>query len=63
MMLVKPMTNMYGSNGGMDVENWEIQTCEQFRLTHLPENVGRLYKDREKKYGNTTLTFYKMEEA
>lgn len=30
---------MYGSNGGMDVENWEMQTCEQFRLTHLPENV------------------------
>mgnify|MGYP002622187708 FL=1 len=29
----------------------------------FPDNVGRLYKDREKKYGNTTLTFYKMEEA
>ena len=29
----------------------------------FPENVGRLYKSREKKYGNTTLTFYKMEEA
>lgn len=36
---------MYGSNGGMDVENWEMQTCEQFRLTHLPENVERLYKN------------------
>ena len=34
---------MYGSNGGMDVE-----TCEQFRLTHLPENVGRLYKNEIK---------------
>ena len=29
----------------------------------FPENVGRLYKSRDKKYGNTTLTFYKMEEA
>ena len=29
----------------------------------FPDNVGRLYKNREKKYGNTTLTFYKMEEA
>ena len=32
----------------MYVENWEIQTCEQFRLTHLPENVGRLYKNEIK---------------
>ena len=39
---------MYGSNGGMDVENWEMQTCEQFRLTHLPENVERLYKNEIK---------------
>ena len=36
---------MYGSNGGMDVENWEMQTCEQFRLIYLPKNVERLYKN------------------
>ncbi|MGM9532539.1 16S rRNA (guanine(966)-N(2))-methyltransferase RsmD [Intestinibacter sp.] len=29
----------------------------------FPENIGRLYKSRDKKYGKTTLTFYKMEEA
>ena len=29
----------------------------------FPDGVGRLYKSRDKKYGNTTLTFYKMEEA
>lgn len=28
----------------------------------FPENIGRLYKSRDKKYGKTTLTFYKMEE-
>ena len=28
----------------------------------FPDNMGRLYKSRDKKYGNTTLTFYKMEE-
>ena len=26
------------------------------------DNIGRLYKSREKKYGNTTITFYKLEE-
>lgn len=26
------------------------------------DNIGRLEKTKEKKYGNTTLTFYKMEE-
>ena len=26
------------------------------------ESIGRLNKSREKKYGNTTLTFYKLEE-
>ena len=26
------------------------------------DSIGRLNKSREKKYGNTTLTFYKMEE-
>ena len=29
----------------------------------FPESIGRLYKSRDKKYGKTTLTFYKMEEA
>lgn len=29
----------------------------------FPDSVGRLYKGRDKKYGNTTLTFYNMEEA
>ena len=28
----------------------------------FPDSIGRLYKSRDKKYGNTTLTFYKMEE-
>lgn len=28
----------------------------------FPDNIGRLYKSRDRKYGNTTLTFYKMEE-
>lgn len=28
----------------------------------FPDDIGRLYKSREKKYGNTTITFYKMEE-
>lgn len=27
----------------------------------FPNNIGRLEKNRSKKYGNTTLTFYKME--
>ncbi|WP_250673304.1 16S rRNA (guanine(966)-N(2))-methyltransferase RsmD [Paraclostridium ghonii] len=28
----------------------------------FPKNVGRLIKSRNKKYGNTTLTFYSMED-
>ncbi len=28
----------------------------------FPDNIGKLYKSRDKKYGNTTVTFYKMEE-
>lgn len=28
----------------------------------FPEKLGRLEKTRDKKYGNTTLTFYKLEE-
>lgn len=27
----------------------------------FPNNIGRLEKDKSKKYGSTTLTFYKME--
>ena len=28
----------------------------------LPDNVGNLVKDRDKKYGNTTLSFYIWED-
>lgn len=28
----------------------------------FPESIGRLEKTKDKKYGNTTITFYKMEE-
>lgn len=34
----------YGHNGGEDVEDWEMQECEQFRQIHLPDNVEKLYK-------------------
>lgn len=34
----------YGHNGGEDVEDWEMQECEQFRHIHLPDNVEKLYK-------------------
>ncbi len=40
-----------------------IIVVEHDTVDSFPENVGRLYKNRDKKYGNTTLTFYKMEEA
>lgn len=40
-----------------------IIVVEHDTVDSFPENVGRLYKSRDKKYGNTTLTFYKMEEA
>lgn len=36
--------SLYGSAGGMDVEYWEMQECEQFRHIHLPDNVEKLYK-------------------
>lgn len=36
--------SLYGSAGGMDVEDWEMQECEQFRHIHLPDNVEKLYK-------------------
>lgn len=35
----------------------EHDTKEEF-----PENIGKLTKERSKKYGNTTLTFYGMED-
>ncbi|MEG0855046.1 MAG: 16S rRNA (guanine(966)-N(2))-methyltransferase RsmD [Terrisporobacter sp.] len=28
----------------------------------FPNSIGRLYKSKDKKYGGTTITFYKMEE-
>lgn len=34
----------YGHNGGMDVEYWEMQNCEQFRMIKLPDNVKNLYR-------------------
>ena len=40
-----------------------IIVVEHDTVDKFPDNMGRLYKSREKKYGNTTLTFYKMEEA
>lgn len=40
-----------------------IIVVEHDTVDSFPENVGRLYKNRDKKYGKTTLTFYKMEEA
>lgn len=40
-----------------------IIVVEHDTVDGFPENVGRLYKNRDKKYGKTTLTFYKMEEA
>lgn len=40
-----------------------IIVAEHDTKDKFPDNVGRLFKDREKKYGKTTLTFYKMEEA
>ncbi len=35
----------------------EHDTADEF-----PEEIGRLYKTKDKKMGNTTMTFYKMEE-
>ena len=39
-----------------------IIVVEHDTVDKFPDNMGRLYKSREKKYGNTTITFYKMEE-
>ena len=39
-----------------------IIVVEHDTVDKFPDNMGRLYKSREKKYGNTTLTFYKLEE-
>lgn len=35
---------MYGEFGGMDVENWKMKPCAQFRLIQLPDNVKKLYE-------------------
>ena len=35
----------YGHNGGEDVEYWEMQKCEQFRMIKLPDNVNNLYRN------------------
>lgn len=34
----------YGQYGGMDVDPWDMEPCNQFKTTHLPENVEKLYK-------------------
>ena len=39
-----------------------IIVVEHDTVDKFPDNMGRLYKSREKKYGNTTITFYKLEE-
>ncbi|MCC3865822.1 16S rRNA (guanine(966)-N(2))-methyltransferase RsmD [Terrisporobacter petrolearius] len=39
-----------------------IIVVEHDTKDRFPDNIGRLYKSRDKKYGNTTLTFYKVEE-
>lgn len=35
----------YGHNGGEDVEYWEMEKCEQFRMIKLPDNVNNLYRN------------------
>lgn len=39
-----------------------IIVVEHDTKQEFPENVGNLVKNRNKKYGNTTLTFYSMED-
>lgn len=39
-----------------------IIVIEHDSKDEFPENISRLEKTKSKKYGNTTLTFYKMEE-
>ena len=39
-----------------------IIVVEHYTKDILPDKVNRLEKTKDKKYGNTTLTFYKMEE-
>ena len=34
----------YGQYGGMDVDPWDMEPCNQFKTTHLPENVEKLYR-------------------
>ena len=35
---------------------------QEFTKDKFVDKIGRLEKTRDKKYGNTTLTFYKLEE-
>ncbi|MEG2984036.1 MAG: 16S rRNA (guanine(966)-N(2))-methyltransferase RsmD [Peptostreptococcaceae bacterium] len=39
-----------------------IIVVEHDTKQEFPENIGRLVKNKSKKYGNTTLTFYCMED-
>ena len=39
-----------------------IIVVEHDTKQEFPESIGKLIKDRSKKYGNTTLTFYCMED-
>ncbi|RDY24864.1 16S rRNA (guanine(966)-N(2))-methyltransferase RsmD [Romboutsia maritimum] len=57
-MFVQALENIDKSN----LLNEEgIIVVEHDSNDEFPENIGRLEKSRDKKYGNTTLTFYKME--
>ena len=40
-----------------------IVVVEHDTKDEFPEKIGRLYKSRDKKYGGTTVTFYKLEES
>lgn len=39
-----------------------IIVVEHDTKDEFPDSIGRLYKSKDKKYGNTTITFYKMED-
>ena len=39
-----------------------IIVVEHDTKDEFPDTIGRLYKTKDKKYGNTTITFYKVEE-
>lgn len=44
------------------LEDDGIIVVEHDTKDKFEDKIGRLEKTRDKKYGNTTLTFYKMEE-